>query len=169
MIYGGDITKSIFARLEVLEKAQAEYKEQKRIEKLMHEPYMVLKQWSLLDDEYILEYYPEGRFQEPEILNNVTWKEITQWVLLHDANMACQISMSSSIEWLYVFNRFGESSKKYTEEQHKRMTERWLTEYPKLMILHYTDEGRKIVETMNKLPQESMIRLGVLQKVLRGE
>lgn len=170
MIYGGDITKSILSRLEVLEKIQAEYEEEKRIEEIRHAPIVILKPWSILEDEYILNFYPEGyHSSKPEELDKVTWQTIGAWVMSHDGNMSCQISMGVCLEWLYVFHRFNEQSKKYTQVQIDRVSEKWLSDYPKLFALHYSKGGNEMIETLCKFPQSSMIKLGALQRVFRGE
>lgn len=169
MIYGGDITKSILSRLEILEKAQAEYEEEKRIEEIRHAPIVVLQPWSILEDEYILNFYPEGHYKEPEVFDKVSWKTIGEWVMSHDGNMSCQIMMGVCLEWLYVFHRFNEQSKKYTQVQIDRMSEKWLSDYPKLFALHYAKGGKEMIDVLCKFPQSNMIRLEALQKVFRGE
>ena len=40
----------------MLERAQAEYEEEKRIEEIRHAPVVVLQPWSILEDEYILNF-----------------------------------------------------------------------------------------------------------------
>ena len=87
----------------------------------------------------------------------------------HDGNMSCQIMMGVCLEWLYVFHRFNEQSKKYTQVQIDRMSEKWLSDYPKLFALHYAKGGKEMVEVLCKFPQSNMIKLEALQRVFRGE
>ena len=156
------------ARLEFLEKVQKEREEEKRIEELKRAPVVVIKPWSILKDEHILEYYPQGHYQKPEVLDKVKWNVISEWIMSHDANMLCQTSMGVCLEWLYVFHHFSEHSKLYTEVQRDRTSEKWLTDYPELIILHCLDSGKKIVQSMVKMPQIKMTRLGVFQDILKG-
>lgn len=130
----------------------------------------MLEPWSILEDEYILNFYPEGyRSSKPEELDKVNWQTIGEWVMSHDGNMSCQIMMGVCLEWLYVFHRFNEQSKKYTQVQIDRMSEKWLSDYPKLFSLHYAKGGKEMIEILCKFPQSSMIRLEALQRVFRGE
>lgn len=134
----------------------------------MHEPYFVLKQWSFVNDEYILKYYPEGGYQEPEVVDKVKWEDIAERFLRYEKDVLCHISMSSSIEWLYVFYRFGKGSMYYTEEQLEDMTERWTKKYPQLLSLHYAEDGQMVVDMLLNFPQESQIDLKTFKEIMKG-
>lgn len=169
MIYGGDITKSILSRLEVLEKAQAEYDKQLRIWKAQHSPFVEYEPWDMLKDEYRISYFPEGIYQAPNVLDKLGYEEVKEWFLKQDPEISLQIHMGSCTEWLYVFHRFDKRHFKYTEQQLDMISSKWLADEPQLKMLHDTEEGKEIVKIMMKLPQQIFITVGDYQKIIKGE
>lgn len=169
MIYGGDITKSILSRLELLEKIKEENDKKLRIWKEQHSPFVEYEPWDMLKDEYRISYFPEGLYQTPTVLDKLSYKEVKEWFLNQNEDLRLQIHMGSCTEWLYVFHRFDKRNFKYTEQQLDMISSKWLADEPQLKKLHDTEEGKEIVRIMMKLPQQIFITVGDYQKIIKGE
>lgn len=150
-------------RIEVLEAALRNQMAAKR----MHDPFVQLKPWSMIEDQYQVSYYPEGMYRPPEKSGLMCFADVCAMLAKYPGDLCCQISMGSCLEWLFVFYQFGEGGDVYTQEQLDRFIKKDMENNPQLSFLLTTEEGKNLAEIMLRLPQSYVVQLSNLQSVLR--
>lgn len=150
-------------RLEVLEAALKDQMAAKR----MHDPFIQLKPWSMIEDQYQVIYYPEGMYRPPEKSSLMCFADACAVLAMYPGNLYCQISMGSCLEWLFVFYQFGIGSDMYTQDQLDRFIKKDLEHHPQISFLLKTEVGKSLAETMLRLPQTYAVQLSNLQRALR--
>ena len=133
--------------------------------KAAHAPFVMFQPWDMLNDQYNVSFYPEGKYQKPIKHEQISYADAAKILKRYPMDLWCQLSMGECIEWLFVFHLHDDGSG-YTEEQKDRLTGEYLRKHPKLELLLSTDDGRQMIETLAKLPQTATIRLGELQNAL---
>ena len=127
--------------------------EDRKKERMKHEPFYEVIPWSIMRDEVHVFYYPEGTYKLPKKYENLPFISVVEWAIQNCEDNYIVCSMASCTEWLMLHTQ---NDCKYTEEQKRRSKERWISEYPELALL-YTDEYwikmRKIIE---RLPQQAV-------------
>ena len=156
----------------------AKYKKQKALlesaitakeaRKRKHDPLVLLQPWSILRDEFFLSYYPEGLFQKPTKYGPLTYEGACDLLRTYPENLICQFSMGECMEWLFVFHHFSDHARLYTEDQHDRLIQKELQEYPELAYL-MTDEGGELLEILLRLPQCGFVKMADFQKAIGGK
>ena len=149
-------------RLEVLEAALKDQMAAKR----MHDPFILLKPWSMIEDQYQVIYYPEGMYKPPEKTSLMCFTDACAVLAMYPGNLHCQISMGSCLEWLFVFYQFGIGSDMYTQDQLDRFQQKDLAANPELSDLLETKEGEQLVSILSKMPQSWTVRLDALLKAI---
>ena len=142
-------------RLEVLEAALKNQMAAKR----MRDPFIQLKPWSMIEDQYQVSYYPEGMYRPPEKSGLMCFADAYTVLGKYPGDLRCQISMGSCLEWLFTFYQFGEGSEMYTQEQLDRFIRKDMEHHPRLSFLLTTEEGKNLAEIMLRLPQSYVVRL----------
>lgn len=140
----------------------------KEARKRMHDPFVLYRPWSILNDQYYLYYYPEGLFQKPQKSGPMSYDEVCRAICSYPEKMRCQISLGECTEWLFAFHLFGDQSSLYTREQLDRMTEKDISTYPELAYM-LTDSGKDLLQAMLKLPQTLNVAIEDLQQAIRLE
>ena len=127
--------------------------EDRRKERIKHEPFYEVVPWSIMRDEVNVCYFPEGTYKPPTKYENLPFAAVVEWAIQNCEDEHIVASMASCAEWLMLHTQ---NDYRYTEEQRNRSKERWISEYPELAML-YTDEHwiemRKIIE---RLPQQAV-------------
>lgn len=153
---------SIKKRLEMLEAAANALIAQQR----KHDPFVMLQPWNMTKDQYNVYYHPEGMYKPPVKYGDLSYAEACALLLQWPGDLRCQISMGCCLEWLFAFHYFTEHSRLYTQEQLDRFRMEDIKRNPELSSLLEAEEGKQLVETLAKLPQSYMVRLGDLQRVI---
>lgn len=156
---------SIKKRLVILEAAAQGLQAQQR----RHDPFVVFEPWNMEKDQYNVYYHPEGMYKTSVKYGNLSYTEACALLLQWPADLDCQISMGSCLEWLFAFHYFTEHSKLYTQEQIYRFQKKDLEDNPELSYLLENEEGNQLIEKLAKLPQSYMVRLGDVQRVIVEE
>ena len=136
--------------------------ETKEAAKAAHQPYILFQPWDMLNDQYNVLYYPEGKYQKPTKYEQVSYAKAMEILNIYPGDLLCQISMGSCIDWLFTFH-FKDGRHGYTGEQMDRLTRRYLADHPELETLLTTEGGKEMMETLSRLPQTSFIWLRNLQ------
>ena len=142
-------------RLEALEAALKD----KVAERRLHDPFVQLSPWSMIGDQYQVNYYPEGMYRPPEESGLIGFSDACAMLAEWPGELCCKISMGSCLEWLFVFYQFGEGGDMYTQEQLDRFMTKDMDNNPQLSFLLATEEGKGIAEIMLRLPQSCVVRL----------
>lgn len=143
--------KEIEKRLVLLEKRL----ELRQAARRQHEPFYQVTPWSILRDQTIVSYYPEGLYQPPERYENLPFASVMQWVTENCEQYHINGSMAYCTEWLFLSTQ---NDLRYTDEQRERFRKDWMEKYPELELL-YTDEACiKMREVIEGLPQNGVFR-----------
>lgn len=141
--------KEIEKRLVLLEK-QAELRQAARRQ---HEPFYHVAPWSILRDQTIVSYYPEGLYQPPERYENLPFAPVVQWAIENCERYYISNSMASCTEWLFLFSQ---NDAKYTDEQREGFRKDWMEKYPELELLYTNEQCIKMREIIERLPQNGV-------------
>lgn len=129
--------------------------------KATHAPFVLFQPWDMLNDQYIVKYYPEGKYQKPVRYEYISYEEAIRVLNNYPGDLWCQVSMGVCIEWLFVFH-YLDGRHDYTAEQNDRLTKEYIEKHPSLELLT-TEEGKQLRTTISKIPQTATVRLANLQ------
>lgn len=141
-------------RLQALESA---IKEREAI-KAAHAPFVLFQPWDMLNDQYNVRFYPEGKYQKPQRYERISYTEALKILNSYPDSLWCQISMGECVEWLFVFH-YKDGRHGYTGEQMDWLTKMYISEHPKLEELLSTEDGKQMMETLSRIPQVARIKL----------
>lgn len=144
--------KEIERRLVLLEKRL----ELRRAERRQHEPFYQVAPWSILRDQTIVSYYPEGLYQPPEKYENLPFAPVMQWVTENCERYCVNGSMSSCTEWLFLSTQ---NDLRYTDEQRERFRKDWMEKYPELELLYTDEQCIRMREIIGRLPQSGVFHV----------
>ena len=141
--------KAIEKRLVLLERQI----ELRQAAKRQHEPFYHVAPWSILRDQTIVRYYPEGLYQPPEQYENLPFAPVVQWAIENCGQYYISSSMASCTEWLFLFSQ---NDPKYTDEQKAIFKKDWMEEYPELELLYTNEQCIKLRKMIERLPQNGV-------------
>lgn len=136
-------------RLKRLEEIAAALQEEKKL----HEPYYLVRPWSVLKDTAHVSYYPEGNYKPPEKWADLQLSKVIEWAAKHCGEVYIAFSMMSCTEWLFLQSQ-DESDTLYTAKQRERFRERWIAKNPELSLLVTDKEYMRIADIIKRLPQK---------------
>lgn len=126
------------------------------MEKRQHEPFYRVEPWSILRDQTIVSYYPEGLYKPPEKYTDLPFAPVVQWVMENCEKYYISFSMASCTEWLFLFSQ---NDPKYTDEQKEWFRKDWMEEYPELELLYTNEQCIHMREIIERLPQNGVLGL----------
>ena len=129
-------------RLKRLEEIAAALQEEKKL----HEPYYLVRPWSVLKDTAHVSYSPE-KWADPQL------SKVIEWAAEHCGEVYIAFSMMSCTEWLFLQSQ-DESDTLYTAKQRERFRERWIVKNPELSLLVTDKEYIRIADIIKRLPQK---------------
>lgn len=126
-------------------------------EKWMHEPYYQVVPWSIMRDNTIVYYHPEGNYKSPEVYKNLPFASVVQWAIENCERNDIVVYMDSCQEWLFLHSQ---TDGRYTTKQREKCKENWLKDYPELEMLLTDEHWMKMADVLKRIPQS-----GVFQKI----
>lgn len=127
--------------------------EDRRKERMKHEPFYEVVPWSIMRDEVNVYYYPEGTYKPPTKYENLPFAAVVEWAIQNCEDDYIIVSMDSCAEWLMLHTQ---NDYRYTEEQRKQSRERWLLEYPEIALLDTDEYWIEIRKIIGRLPQRAV-------------
>lgn len=106
--------------------------EDRRRERMKHEPFYEVVPNLIIGDEVHVFYYPEGAYRLPEKYEGIPFVSAVEWATEKCKSDYIIWSMDSCVEWLMLRTQ---NDCKYTEDQKEKSKERWIFEYPELALL----------------------------------
>ena len=150
---------SISKRIAALEAVAKAAEAQRRL----HDPFICYRPWSMLNDEFYLEYYPEGLYKRPQKIGPIPYDEMVKKLKEYPRHLVCEIHLGWCREWLFAFHYFGKQSEIYTEAQLDRFIQGDISREPALAIMLLNDE---MLENLLKCPQFITTTVGDLQNAM---
>lgn len=152
-----DIGKRLL-RMEEIMRLQME--EQRR-----HEPFVVIRPWSMFRDDIEIDYYPEGIFKGYECYLNKTLDEVIEFIGTLEDKIDISISYLYCVEWLHIHFQNRET---LTDEQKESFREKDFVQYPELSLL-YEEENRRYWNMIANFPQQARLNREVLKNERSGK
>lgn len=143
--------KAIEKRLVLLEKQM----EIRQAAKRQHAPFYHIAPWSILRDQTIVSYYPEGLYQPPERHEDLPFAPVMQWVMENCEQYHISGSMAFCTEWRFLSSQ---NDPGYTDEQKERFRKDWMEKYPELELLYTDEQCIKLRKMIERLPQNGVFQ-----------
>lgn len=133
-----------------------------------HDPFILFRPRSIINDQYQVSYYPEGMYQRPEKSETIGIVDACAMLKCWPGELLCQISLGHCQEWLFAGFYCGDLGEKYTQEQLDRFLKEDIEKHPELSCMITTEDGRQMAEILARAPQTGMVRLCDLRQALEG-